>query len=112
MNKLECIAIIDFCYWRLEVLNEQLSKPKSNIEVLVDKTCGYNEAEEVRKECIKLIEQIIENKKAIGADYSGDREFLDKLKSKEVSERYEEADKICKCIEIEFDNLKERMKGS
>ena len=109
MNKLECIAIIDFCYWRLEVLNEQLSKPKSNIEVLVDKTCGYNEAEEVRKECIKLIEQIIENKKAIGADYSGDREFLDKLKSKEVSERYEEADKICKCIEIEFDNFKRRV---
>lgn len=28
-----------------------------------------------------------------------------------VIERYEEADKICKCIEIEFDNLKERMKG-
>lgn len=27
------------------------------------------------------------------------------------SERYEEADKISKCIEIEFDNLKERMKG-
>ena len=27
------------------------------------------------------------------------------------SERYEDADKICKCIEIEFDNLKERMKG-
>lgn len=27
------------------------------------------------------------------------------------SERYEEADKICKCIEIEFDNFKERMKG-
>lgn len=29
-----------------------------------------------------------------------------------VIEHYEEADKICKCIEIEFDNLKERMKGS
>lgn len=40
----------------------------------------------LKKECVKLIEQIIENKKAIGADYSGDREFLDKLKSKEVSE--------------------------
>lgn len=25
------------------------------------------------------------------------------------SERYEEADKICKCIEIEFDNLKRRV---
>ena len=27
------------------------------------------------------------------------------------SERYEDADKISKCIEIEFDNFKERMKG-
>lgn len=28
-----------------------------------------------------------------------------------VIERYEDADKISKCIEIELDNLKERMKG-
>lgn len=81
MNKLEHIATIDFCYWRLEILCEQLSKPKSNIERLVDNACGYNEAEEIRKEGIILLEQIIESKKAISADYSGDSKFLDKLKS-------------------------------
>lgn len=86
MNKLECIAIIDFCYWRLEALNEQLSKPKSNIEMLIDRTCGYDEAEEVRKECITLLEHIIENKKVVGVDYSRDYKFLDKLKSKEGAE--------------------------
>lgn len=80
MNKLEHIATIDFCYWRLRILNKQLSKERSNIEILANNACGYNETEEVRKECISLLEQIIKNKKAIGADYSGDSNFLDKLK--------------------------------
>lgn len=83
MDKLEHIATIDFCYWRLEILCEQLSKPKSNIERLVDNACGYNEVEEIRKEGIILLEQIIESKKAISADYSGDSKFLDKLKKVE-----------------------------
>lgn len=52
------------------------------MEQLVDKACGYNEVEEVKKEAITLLEQIVESKKAIGADYSRDSEFLDKLKSK------------------------------
>lgn len=84
MNKLEHIATIDFCYWQLETLNKQLSKHKSNIEILVDKACGYNEVEEVKRECITLLEQIIESKKAIGADYLGDDKFLDKLKRKSI----------------------------
>ena len=63
MSKLEHIATIDYCYWRLEKLNEALSKPKSTIEQLVDKVCGYNEVEEVKKEVITLLEQIIESKK-------------------------------------------------
>lgn len=82
MSKLEHIATIDYCYWRLEKLNEALSKPKSTMEQLVDKACGYNEVEEVRKEAMTLLEQIVESKKAIGVNYSGDSKFLDKLKSK------------------------------
>lgn len=82
MNKLEHIATIDFCYWRLKILCEQLSKPKSNIKIMVDNACGYNETEEIRKECIILLEQIIESKKAISADYLGDSKFLDKLKKR------------------------------
>lgn len=84
MNRLERIATIDYCYWRLGKLNEALSKPKSTMEQLVDKACGYNEVEEVKKEAIALLEQIVESKKAIGADYSRDSEFLDKL-NKEAS---------------------------
>lgn len=86
MNKLKYIATIGYCYWRLNNIYEQLSRLKSNIEILVDSACGYNEMEEARKECISLLEQIIESKKAIGADYSGDSKFLDKLKSKEIYE--------------------------
>lgn len=80
MNVLEHIATVDYCYWRLKVLSEQLNKPKSDIERMVDKACGFNEVEEIRKESIELVEHIIESKKAIGADYSGDSEFLDNLK--------------------------------
>lgn len=80
MNELEHIATIDFCYWRLGKLNETISKPKSTMDQLVDKACGYDETEEVRKEATTLVECIIENKKAIGYDYSGDSKFLDKLK--------------------------------
>lgn len=80
MNKLEHIATIDFCYWRLKILCKQLSKPKSNIEIMVDNACGYNETEEIRKECITLVEQIIESKKSIGENFTRDICFLNKFK--------------------------------
>lgn len=80
MERIEHIATIDFCYWRLEMLCQQLSNTKSNIEKLVDKACGYNETEEIRKECITLVEQIIESKKSIGENFTRDICFLNKLK--------------------------------
>ena len=49
MSNLEHVATIDYCYWRLNKLKEQLSKPKSTMEQLVDKACGYNEVEEVKR---------------------------------------------------------------
>ena len=80
MERIEHIATIDFCYWRLEMLCQHLSNTKSNIERLVDNACGYNEAEEIRKECITLVEQIIESKKSIGENFTRDICFLNKLK--------------------------------
>lgn len=80
MKRIDHIATIDFCYWRLEMLCQQLSNTKSNIERLVDKACGYNETEEIRKECITLVEQIIESKKSIGENFTRDICFLNKLK--------------------------------
>lgn len=80
MRKLEHIAIIDFCYWRFEKLNEKLSRSKSPIEAAIDNACGYDELKEVKDEALSLVEQIIESKKAIGADYAGDEKFLEGLK--------------------------------
>lgn len=80
MRKLEHIATIDFCYWKLEKLNEKLSHSKSPIEAAIDNACGYDELKEVKDEAISLVEQIIESKKAIGADYTGDEKFLEGLK--------------------------------
>lgn len=80
-NNLEHVATIDFCYWRLGVLNQKLSKPPHPIEAMVDAACGYDRTEEIRKEVVSLLEQIIESKKAIGADYSGDSKFLEQIKN-------------------------------
>lgn len=80
MERIEQIATIDFCYFRLKILCKKLSNTKSNIERLVDKACGYNETEEIRKECITLVEQIIESKKSIGENFTRDICFLNKLK--------------------------------
>ena len=80
MGRIEQIATIDFCYFRLKILCKQLSNTKSNIERLVDKACGYNETEEIRKECITLVENIIESKKSIGEDFVRDVCFLNELK--------------------------------
>ena len=63
MSKLEHIATIDYCYWRLNKLKEQLSKPKSTIEQLVDKVCGYNEVEEVKKEAIPFWNRLLKVKR-------------------------------------------------
>lgn len=79
-NILEHIATIDFCYWRLKELNQKLSKPTRPIEDMIDTACGYDKTEEIRKEAVPLLEQIIESKKAIGADYSGDSRFLERIK--------------------------------
>lgn len=83
MERIEQIATIDFCYFRLKILCKQLSNTKSNIERLVDKACGYNETEEIRKECIMLVEHIIESKKQIGEDFTRDERVLNKLKRNE-----------------------------
>lgn len=79
-NNLEHIATIDFCYWRLGELNQKLSKPTHPIEAMVDGACGYDSTEEIKKEAVSLLEQIIESKKAIGADCSGDSKFLERIK--------------------------------
>lgn len=63
MNRLEHIATIDYCYWRLGKLNEALSKPKSTMEQLVDKACGYNEVEEVKKKAIPLWNRLLKAKR-------------------------------------------------
>lgn len=80
-NNLEHIAIIDFCYWRLGELNQKLSKPTHPIEAMVDSACGYDITEEIKDEAVSLLEQIIESKKAIGSDYSGDSRFLEQIKN-------------------------------
>lgn len=80
MRTIVHIAKIDYCYLRLEKLNEELNKPTQPIEAMIDSTCGYDKTEEIRKEAIYLTEQIIKNKKAIGADYSGDSKFLEQIK--------------------------------
>ena len=82
-NNLEHIAVIDFCYWRLKELNNKLSKPKHPIEEMIDTACGYDENKKIREEIISLLEQIIDSKRAIGYDCTGDEIYLEKFKNLE-----------------------------
>lgn len=82
-DTLEHVAVIDFCYWRLKELNNKLSKPKHPIERMIDTACGYDENKKILEEIISLLEQIIDNKKAIGYDCTGDELWFEKIKNLE-----------------------------
>ncbi len=78
----EAYAVIDFCYFELQEIGKELSKPQHALEIMIDNSTGYREArnKELTETSISLLEQVIENKKIVEADYSGDLKTLNKLK--------------------------------
>lgn len=77
-------ATIDAGYYMLSLLYEKLNKtqPRSKIIAMVDQATGYNPYKEIINEAIICMEDIIEAKKVIEADYSKDEETLKSLKDK------------------------------
>jgi hypothetical protein len=79
----EAYATIDLCYYGLQKLNEELGQPKSGLEILIDRSTGFDKAKmkEWIETSIELLEQIIEAKKVIEADYKNDSKMLDDIRA-------------------------------
>lgn len=78
----EAHAAIEYCYWRIKQLGKELNKSQSPLDQMIDDATGYGDKvyQGHKAETIELLESVIENKKIIEADYSGDAEFLEKIK--------------------------------
>lgn len=77
---------IDLCYYALQKLNEEIAKPKSGLEILIDKETGFDkdQMKQSIETSIELLEEIIESKKIIEADFSNDVKMLYKIRSLSV----------------------------
>lgn len=79
----EAYAQIDYCYYALkEVQNDLAKSSRSPLEIMIDNATGYGaeKDKECVEICISLLETIIDNKKIVEADYSGDEIMLGKLR--------------------------------
>jgi len=77
----EAYAIIDYCCYALEKLNIELSKPKSGLDILIDRATGYDkeEVKKIMKTALKLLKQIVEAKKIVEADYSKETKIINEI---------------------------------
>ena len=79
----EAYAIIDCCYYGLKELNKEVSKPKDGLSLMIDKATGFSEHQNKKwiETSIELLNQIIEAKKLIEADYKNDSKMLAEIKA-------------------------------
>lgn len=87
----EAYIVIDLCYYGLQELRNELSKRKDVLSMLIDKATGFDKAQakENKNTAIELLEQIIEAKKIIEADYSNDKKMIDKIQILIKNKHYE-----------------------
>lgn len=77
----EAYARIDLRYYGVEQLNKEINKPRSGIEIAIDRQTGYDKYKTKKdiQTAIDLLKGIITDKKLIEADYSADDTFLSQL---------------------------------
>jgi hypothetical protein len=80
-------ATIDAGYFLLEKLTKKLAVKKTPLEIAVDKATGYDKAvyKSTIAQAIECVEDIIEAKKAIVADFKNDEGVLNELKKLQVN---------------------------
>jgi len=76
----EAYAMIDYAYYMLKECQKKYFKPVAPIVQMADASCGYDRTKEEAKTVIDFLELIIENKKIVEADYSGDENILNQIK--------------------------------
>ena len=92
----EAYAIIDCCRYMIKDILKNLYKSRSPIEAMIDEVSGYDDAqtEKAKLLTIDLLEQIIEAKKTIEADYTEDTNILEELKGSEFLPDVQEATQL------------------
>lgn len=82
----EAYAVIDACYYELQNLYKHISKPKTPIHQMIDEASGFGNAQtkEMKEITISLLQQIIEAKKLIEADYKDTEIWLNEVKKIKV----------------------------
>ena len=79
----EAYAVIDCCYCGIKELNKEIGKPKDGISLMIDKATGFSEHQNKKwiETSIELLQQIIEAKKKIEADYENDSKMLAEIEA-------------------------------
>lgn len=74
-------ATIDFCYYELNKLIKELNTPKNGLHIMIDIATGFSEYQNKKhiENAIKLLKQIIKEKKKIEANYENDVKTLNKI---------------------------------
>jgi hypothetical protein len=79
----EAYAVIDCCYYGLKELNKEIGKTKDGLSLMIDKATGFSEHQNKKwiETSIELLNQIIESKKLIEADYKNDSKMLAEIEA-------------------------------
>lgn len=79
----EAYARIDCCNWLIANQYRELQKSQSPIETIVDRTTGFADYKNLKigEVIVELLDEVIECKKKIEADYSGDLIYLEGIKA-------------------------------
>lgn len=72
----ESYARIDYCYYRISQIYKN-DKKLTPIDKMIYQATGYDKKKE--SEIIDLLKEIINSKKLIDADYSGDEKTLNEI---------------------------------
>jgi len=74
---------IDFCYYGINEIYQEICKPRSPIEKMIDNVTGFADEKykEQKEATIEMLKEIISSKKIVEADYSSDEELLNKILS-------------------------------
>lgn len=83
MTTREAIFHIDYAYFILRKLSDELDKSPFDIESLVDKVCGYDQVVDIKEAALECIKQIIEAKKFLGLNCEKECQLIEQMKGGE-----------------------------
>ena len=80
MTELEAHMQADYGLFILKKYLKELNKPVTSIDAAIDKACGRDMVEEIRKNAVNVLDDIIKAKSFLGYDCEKEKELIDRLK--------------------------------